>query len=48
MTTRLTFERKMGHLACYAELAVLMAPRPSMVEQGHRDGEAPADWVAGE
>jgi len=42
------FEWNMGHVASYAELATLMAPRPFMVEQGHRDGGAPTEWVAGE
>ena len=41
-------EWNMGHVAGYAELAMLMAPRPFMVEQGHRDGGAPTEWVAGE
>jgi hypothetical protein len=41
-------EWNMGHVASYAELAMLMAPRPFMVEQGHRDGGAPTEWVAGE
>lgn len=41
-------EWNMGHVANYAELAMLMAPRPFMVEQGHRDGGAPTEWVAGE
>ncbi|MGI8784150.1 MAG: dienelactone hydrolase family protein [Acidobacteriota bacterium] len=30
----------------YAELASLIAPRPFMVERGHRDGVAPDEWVA--
>lgn len=30
----------------YAELAGLIAPRPFMVERGHRDGVAPDEWVA--
>jgi len=41
-------EWNMGHVASYAELAMLMAPRPFMVEQGYRDGGAPTEWVAGE
>jgi hypothetical protein len=41
-------EWNMGHVAGYAELALLMSPRPFMVEQGHRDGGAPTEWVAGE
>lgn len=30
----------------YAEIAGLIAPRPFMVERGHRDGVAPDEWVA--
>jgi dienelactone hydrolase len=30
----------------YAELGMLMAPRPFMVERGHSDGVAPDEWVA--
>ncbi|MFM8890248.1 MAG: alpha/beta hydrolase family protein, partial [Planctomycetia bacterium] len=41
-------EWNMGHVANYAELAWLIAPRPFMVERGHRDGCAPDEWVAGE
>jgi len=41
-------EWNMAHVAGYAELAMLMAPRPFMVEAGHRDGGQPSDWVAGE
>jgi dienelactone hydrolase len=41
-------EWNMGHIASYAELAMLMSPRPFMVEQGHRDGGAPTEWVLGE
>lgn len=41
-------EWNMAHVASYAELAMLMAPRPFMVEAGHRDGGQPTDWVAGE
>ena len=41
-------EWNMGHMASYAELAMLMSPRPFMVEQGHRDGGAPTEWVASE
>ena len=33
----------------YAEIAAgLIAPRPFMVERGHRDGVAPDEWVASE
>jgi dienelactone hydrolase len=41
-------EWNMGHVASHAELAMLMAPRPFMVEAGHRDGGQPSEWVAGE
>jgi len=41
-------EWNMGHVANYAELAWLVAPRPFMVERGHRDGCAPDEWVAAE
>jgi hypothetical protein len=41
-------EWNMGHVASYAELAMLMSPRPFMVKQGHRDGGAPTEWVLGE
>lgn len=41
-------EWNIGHVASYAELAMLMSPRPFMVEQGHRDGGTPTEWVAGE
>lgn len=30
----------------YSEIAGLIAPRPFMVERGHRDGVAPDEWVA--
>lgn len=42
------FEWNMGHVAGYAELASLMAPRPFMVERGHHDGVAPDEWVGWE
>ncbi len=42
------FEWNMGHVANYAELSMLMAPRPFMVERGHDDGVAPDEWVAWE
>lgn len=29
----------------YAEMAALIAPRPFMVERGHKDGVAPDEWV---
>lgn len=41
-------EWNLAHLAGYAELAMLMAPRPFMVEAGHRDGGQPSELVAGE
>ena len=41
-------EWNMGHTANYAELAMLMTPRPFMVERGHDDGVAPDEWVAWE
>jgi dienelactone hydrolase len=41
-------EWNMAHVASYAELAMLMAPRPFMVEAGHRDGGQPTEWVAAE
>ena len=41
-------EWNMGHVAGYAELAMLMTPRPFMVEQGLLDGGAPPEWVASE
>jgi len=42
------FEWNMGHTANYAELSMLMTPRPFMVERGHFDGVAPDEWVAWE
>jgi dienelactone hydrolase len=35
-----------ANVANYSDLANLMAPRPFMVERGHRDGVAPDEWVA--
>ena len=40
------FEFDLGNTFNYAEMAALIAPRPFMVERGHRDGVAPDDWVA--
>jgi dienelactone hydrolase len=40
------FEWDLGNTFNYAELAALIAPRPFMVERGHRDGVAPDEWVA--
>ncbi|MFM7058526.1 MAG: hypothetical protein ACKO2P_16555 [Planctomycetota bacterium] len=42
------FEWNLAHVASYAELAMLMSPRPFLVEEGHRDGGQPSEWVAGE
>jgi hypothetical protein len=39
-------EFDLGNTFNYAELAGLIAPRPFMVERGHRDGVAPDEWVA--
>ncbi|MFO0905608.1 MAG: prolyl oligopeptidase family serine peptidase [Pirellulales bacterium] len=41
-------EWNLAHVASYAELAMLMSPRPFMVEQGHRDGGSPTEWTAAE
>ena len=41
-------EWNMAHVASYAELAMLMAPRPFMVEAGHRDSGQPTERVSGE
>lgn len=39
-------EWNLAHVANHAELAMLMAPRPFMVERGHRDGVGVDEWVA--
>jgi dienelactone hydrolase len=39
-------EFNLGPTFNYAEMAALIAPRPFMVERGHRDGVAPDEWVA--
>ena len=39
-------EFNFANVVNYAELAMLMAPRPFMVERGHADGVAPDEWVA--
>jgi dienelactone hydrolase len=39
-------EFDLGNTFNYAELAWLVAPRPFMVERGHKDGVAPDEWVA--
>ena len=41
-------EWNLAHVASYAELALLMSPRPFMVEAGHRDGGQPTELVAAE
>ena len=43
-----TPEWNLAHVASYAELAMLMAPRPFMVEEGHRDGGQPTEWTSAE
>ncbi len=40
------FEFDLGNTYNYAEMAALIAPRPFMVERGHRDGVAPDTQVA--
>ena len=40
------YEWNFANVVNYAELAILMAPRPFMVERGHDDGVAPDEWVA--
>lgn len=40
------FEFDLGNTYNYAEMAALIAPRPFMVERGHRDGVAPDPRVA--
>ncbi|QOV92374.1 hypothetical protein IPV69_08415 [Humisphaera borealis] len=40
------YEWNLGNTFGYAEMAALIAPRPFMVERGHRDGVAPDEWVA--
>ena len=42
------YEFDLGNTFNYAEMAGLIAPRPFMVERGHRDGVAPDEWVAAE
>ena len=39
------FEWNMAHVANYAELSLLMTPRPFMVERGHDDGVGIDEWV---
>jgi dienelactone hydrolase len=40
------FEWDLAHTFNYAEMALLIAPRPFMVERGHHDGVASDEWVA--
>ena len=40
------FEFNLASTFNYAEMAAMIAPRPFMVERGHRDGVAPDEWVA--
>jgi len=40
------FEFDLGNTYNYAEMAGLIAPRPFMVERGHRDGVGHDTWVA--
>ncbi len=40
------FEWDLGHTFNYAEMAALIAPRPFMVERGHRDGVGTDEWVS--
>jgi dienelactone hydrolase len=40
------YEFDFANVVNYAELAMLIAPRPFMVERGHEDGVAPDEWVA--
>jgi hypothetical protein len=42
------FEWDLGSTYNYAEMAMLIAPRPFMVERGHLDGVAPDETVAWE
>jgi len=39
-------EFDLGSVADHAEMAKMMAPRPFMVERGHRDGVGIDEWVA--
>jgi hypothetical protein len=39
-------EWDLAHVANHAEMAKMMAPRPFMVERGHRDGVGVDEWVA--
>ena len=39
------FEFDLGNTFNYMEMAALIAPRPFMVERGHRDGVGPDHWI---
>jgi hypothetical protein len=39
-------EFDLANVASHAEMAMLVAPRPFMVERGHRDGVGIDEWVA--
>ncbi|MEJ5368545.1 MAG: prolyl oligopeptidase family serine peptidase [Bryobacteraceae bacterium] len=41
-------EWNIAHVASHAELALLIAPRPFLVERGHRDGVGIDEWVMSE
>jgi dienelactone hydrolase len=41
-------EFNLGNTFSHAELVGLIAPRPFMVERGHKDSVAPDEWVAAE
>jgi dienelactone hydrolase len=41
-------EFDLGSVANHSEMAKMMAPRPFMVERGHRDGVGIDEWVAAE
>ena len=41
-------EFDLAHVADHAEMAKMIAPRPFMVERGHRDGVGVDEWVASE
>jgi dienelactone hydrolase len=40
------FEYNLGPTFNYAEMAALIAPRPFMVERGHKDGVGADEWVS--
>jgi hypothetical protein len=40
------YEFDFANVVNYAELAMLIAPRPFMVERGHNDGVGLDEWVA--